>query len=53
MLDLDAGAYSAFVWPAYGLSVVVIGSMIAYVLRRASYWRSRALALTPKEPPVP
>ena len=42
MLDLDAGAYAAFVWPAYGLTAVVFLGMIVFTLRASAYWRRRA-----------
>ena len=39
MLDFNAGKYAAFVWPAYALSVVVIGGLITDTLARARRWR--------------
>lgn len=42
MLDLDAGKYAAFVWPAYAISAVVIGAMVVFSLRHATRWRKRA-----------
>ena len=39
MLDFNAGKYAVFVWPAYALSVVVIGAMVADTLARARRWR--------------
>jgi len=39
MLDFNAGKYAAFVWPAYALSIVVIGAMVADTLARARRWR--------------
>ena len=39
MLDFNAGKFAAFVWPAYALSVVVIGGLIADTLARARRWR--------------
>jgi heme exporter protein D len=41
-LDLDMGAYAGFVWPAYGLSALVLGALAARVILRARRWR-RAL----------
>jgi heme exporter protein D len=35
------GGYAAFVWPAYGVSVIGIGSAIALTLR--SYARAKAV----------
>lgn len=39
MLDLDAGKYAVFVWPAYGLTVVVFTVLIADSLARARRWK--------------
>jgi heme exporter protein D len=41
-LDLDMGKYAAFVWPCYGLSVVVIGWMVWNTLAAARRWRKAA-----------
>jgi heme exporter protein D len=29
MLDLDMSPYAAFVWPAWGISALVLGALIA------------------------
>lgn len=42
MLDLDAGAYAAFVWPAYAITALVFVGMIGLSLRRARHWRRQA-----------
>ncbi len=42
MPDFDMGAYSAFVWPAWGISALVLGAVAARVLMAARYWK-RAL----------
>ncbi|MBT9471038.1 MAG: heme exporter protein CcmD [Pseudomonadota bacterium] len=42
MLDLDAGAYAAFVWPAYGITALVFVGMIWLSLAQARRWRRRA-----------
>jgi heme exporter protein D len=42
MLDFDAGKYAAFVWPAYGLTVLVFIVLIADTLARAGRWRRAA-----------
>ena len=39
MLDFHAGKYAAYVWPAYGFTVIVIGAMAADTLARARRWR--------------
>jgi len=42
MLDLDAGKYAAFIWPAYALTAVVFAGMIGFSLTHARRWRRRA-----------
>jgi heme exporter protein D len=41
-LDLDAGRYAAFVWPAYGITALVFAVLIVASLRHARRWRRRA-----------
>lgn len=45
MLDFDAGKYGAFLWPAFAISALVIGWMVADSLMRARHWRKAALQL--------
>jgi heme exporter protein D len=42
MLDFDAGKYAMFVWPAYGVTALVLGALIADTLARARRWRKAA-----------
>lgn len=42
MLDLDAGKYAAYVWPAFVLTVLVFAAMIAGSVLHARRWRRRA-----------
>jgi len=42
MLDLDAGKYAAFVWPAYGLTALVFAVLIISSLDHARRWKKRA-----------
>ena len=66
MLDFNAGKYAAFVWPAYALSVIVIGGLVADTLARARRWRraveareaqlgeqAEPMARAPKADPAP
>ena len=39
MLDLDAGKYAPFVWPAMAITALVFVWMIADSLIRARRWR--------------
>jgi len=49
MLDFNAGKYAAFVWPAYGFTVLIIGALVADTLARARRWR-RAVEEQEREP---
>lgn len=42
MLDLSAGKYAAFVWPAYGLTALVFAILIVGALAHARRWKKRA-----------
>jgi heme exporter protein D len=39
MLHLDAGRYAAFLWPAYGVTVVALGWLVFDSLNRSRRWR--------------
>jgi heme exporter protein D len=45
MLDLDPGKYGAFLWPAFGITALVIGWMIVDSLSRAQHWRKEVARL--------
>lgn len=45
MLDLDAGKYAAFVWPAFAITGLLLAWMIADTLARARHWRRRVRQL--------
>ena len=49
MLDLDMGKYAVFVWPAYGISALMLLWMVFDSLGRARRWRIRA-SKRPAEP---
>ena len=42
MLDLDAGKYGAFVWPAFAITALVFAAMIGFSLAYARRWKARA-----------
>jgi len=42
MLDLDAGKYAVYVWPAYAITAAVFVVLIASSLAHARAWRRRA-----------
>jgi len=41
----DMGAYAAFVWPAYGVSVLLLGGAVGLTLRAYARARARLAAL--------
>jgi len=45
---LAMGGYAVYVWPAYGVSFVVLGCAILFTLRA---WRRAKAALARLEPP--
>ncbi len=51
-MHLDMGKYAVYVWPAYGVSAVVLIAMVWDSLARAARWRKAAEAAEPsaKEP---
>ncbi len=40
MLDFDMNPYSAFVWPAWGISVVVLGAVVARAVAASRKWKA-------------
>ena len=41
MPDFDAGKYAIYIWPAFGITALVIGWMIVDSLARARRWKKR------------
>ena len=39
MLDLDRGAYAAFVWPAWGISAIALAALVARSIVAARRWK--------------
>ena len=50
MPDLDMGRYAAFVWPAWGISLIVLGVLAARALAAARRWRREAEKLDQERP---
>jgi heme exporter protein D len=42
MLHLSAGKYALYLWPAYGLSAVVLTALVGETLMSARRWRQAA-----------
>jgi len=45
MLDLDMSPYAAFVWPAWGLSALVLAGLSARALIAARRWKAELKTL--------
>jgi heme exporter protein CcmD len=45
MSMFDMGAYGAFVWPAYAVSVIGLGAVVIWTLRAYARARTRLAAL--------
>lgn len=53
MLDLDMSPYAAFVWPAWGISAVVLAALTARALLSARRWKRELERLEGAEGPRP
>ncbi len=42
MLHLDMGKYAAFVWSAWGITLVVLVAMVWQTLANAARWKTEA-----------
>ena len=40
MPDLDMSPYAAFVWPAWGISAVVLGAVVVRALAASRKWKA-------------
>ena len=49
MPDLDMSPYAAFVWPAWGISALVLGAVAARAILAARRW-AKALKDLEREP---
>lgn len=45
MLDLDMGKYAAYVWPAWGISALILAALAARVIVSARRWKAELKAL--------
>ena len=50
MLDFDAGKYAAYVWPAFAVTALAFGWMIADSLARARRWKREVEAQAKDRP---
>jgi len=51
MLDLDMSPYAAFVWPAWGISAFVLGTVVAGALAASRKWKAELKRLEDDAPP--
>jgi len=40
MLDFDMSPYAAFVWPAWGISALVLGAVVARAVSASRKWKT-------------
>ncbi|WP_420478426.1 heme exporter protein CcmD [Brevundimonas sp. FT23028] len=50
MLDLNMGEYAAYVWPAWGLSALVLAGLAARALVAARRWKAELAQLEGDRP---
>lgn len=53
MIDLDMGAYAAFVWPAWGISAAVLAALAVRALIAARRWNAELKRLDNDAAPAP
>jgi heme exporter protein D len=51
MLDLDMGKYAVYVWPAWGISAVVLAALAARALIAARRWKAELARLEADKAP--
>ena len=51
MLDLDMSPYAAFVWPAWGISALVLGAVVARAAAASRKWKAELKRLEDDAPP--
>ena len=50
MLDFDMGAYASFVWPAWGISVLVLAALVARTAIASRRWKAELKRLERDRP---
>lgn len=48
-MNFDVSPYGAYIWPAYGLSVLVLGGMIGWTVAKWRAARAKLAALEEKK----
>ena len=49
MLDFDMSPYAAFVWPAWGVSVLVLGAVVIRAVAASRQWKAELRRLEEEE----
>ena len=52
MIDLDMSPYSAFVWPAWGISALVLAALAVRAVMAARRWSAELKRLEADRPEV-
>ncbi len=50
MIDLDMSPYAAFVWPAWGISALVMGGLVVRAVAASRRWRAELRRLEGDRP---
>ena len=50
MLDLDMSPYTAFVWPAWGISVIVLAAVVVRAVTASRKWKTELKKLEDSQP---
>ena len=50
MPDLDMSPYAAFVWPAWGISALVLVAVVARALSASRRWKAELKRLEDQQP---
>ena len=52
MLDLDMTPYAAFVWPAWGISALVLAAVVVRTVTASRRWKAELKRLEGEQVPV-
>ena len=51
MLDLDMSPYAAFVWPAWGISALVLAAVVVRAVTASRRWKAELKTLEEDQQP--
>ena len=52
MIDLDMSPYAAFVWPAWGISALVLAAVVVRAVTASRRWKAELKRLEGEQVPV-